>query len=293
MPRSSGPVQVSRAEVSKDLPARIVPGQTTRTEILLLLGEPDGRADRDRWFAYSSRVGRGGMGWKLFVAVGMGYGSASSVSKLGDWETARRAIIHFDSAGVVSNVDFEEKNCTLENRNCPDAGGRDILAAEEEERAAAEHAVQLAGAGTVLAGYGLFMWVTYDAPDCRRLKLSRSDYTSGKKLLIAEHAILGEARVRGGMPTSGHYMYPMLRYEEIAELRPVERHFFHQWIPIRTRSGSCHYLELMRPAQGGLSPDQARTLIIAHLDPSGAPAASGAGNFVREPSNITQHKEEP
>jgi len=126
VPRSSGPAASSRAEVSKTLPDQIIAGQTTRTQVLLTLGEPDGRGHQDRWFIYSSRVGRGGIGWSLVYAAGAGSGGVAGAVKMGDWERARRATIVFDAGGVVTQVDFEEKTCTpanhaIGNHNCFDA----------------------------------------------------------------------------------------------------------------------------------------------------------------------------
>jgi hypothetical protein len=55
---------------------------------------PDGRGEQDRWFSYASRVGRGGIGWELYWAVGAGYGGGiDGTVKLGDWEKVRRATI--------------------------------------------------------------------------------------------------------------------------------------------------------------------------------------------------------
>ena len=76
VPRSSGPAASSRAEVPKNLPGEIKAGEATRREVLLLLGEPDGRGDQDRWFTYGSSAGRGGVGWSLFYAVGAGTAAA-------------------------------------------------------------------------------------------------------------------------------------------------------------------------------------------------------------------------
>ena len=118
VPRSSGPIAGSRAEVSNTLPEQVKAGETTRTDVLLLLGEPDGRGDLDRWFTYGSRVGRGGVGWELLWAVGAGNSGIGGSVKLGDWERVRRATIQFDAAGVVSQVYFEERNCTIGKGAC-------------------------------------------------------------------------------------------------------------------------------------------------------------------------------
>jgi hypothetical protein len=271
--RPSGPAAASRVEVSKTLPEQIVAGQTTRTEVLLLLGEPDGRGDLDRWFTYGSRIGRGGAGWALLWGFGLPYGAATGgIAALGDWETVHRAIIRFDDSGVVSTVDFIEKNCTA--AKCIDVGGQEIKVAEEAERVLAVRTTQLAAAGEILAKYAAFQWTVVHAPDCRGstralTHANVSDQGFGHELLIAEHAILRSEHTlgnkRGEAPRQGEPAYSVLAYDEIAEVRPIERHLFQQWIPIRTRSGSCFYVTVQRPQLAGLSSDEARTLILAHV----------------------------
>jgi hypothetical protein len=274
VPRSSGPTKSSRVEVSNTLPEQIIAGQTTRAQVLLLLGEPDGRGDLDRWFTYGSRVGRGGVGWALFIAAGLGYGGgAAGVAKLGDWNTSRRVIIHFDGAGLVSDVDFAEKNCTEDNRNCLDAGGREIIAAEAAQSARVEHAAQLAAAGPVLARYASFVWIDYGYPQCSGLRLGKSRLSVGNELLIAEHAILGTGQGPDSNTGALKPHYSIVTYDQIEEVRPIERHLFHPWIPLRTRAGSCVYIRLA-PRTGELSPDEARALIVAHL--AAGPTAANA-----------------
>jgi hypothetical protein len=272
--RSSGPVAGSRAEVSKALPEQIVVGHTTRTDVLLLLGEPDGHGYQDRWFAYGSSVGRGGVGWSLFIAT---YGGAG-VAKVGDWETSRRAIIHFDDFGVVSRVDFDEKNCTtardsIGNHDCPDAGGREISSAEEAQRANAERAAQLIAAGAVLAEYGRFEWTVSHVPDCRRRELGSTlgaGLIIGDELLIAEHAILHSGASGYGQ---GVRPYAVLKYEDISDVRPV-KHVLVRWIPILTRDGSCIYVRLLKPRRSGVSADQARALILSRISAGSTPGES-------------------
>jgi hypothetical protein len=272
VPRSSGPAANSRAEISKSLPEQIVAGETTRREVLLLLGEPDGRGDKDRWFTFGSTVGRGGIGWSLFYAVGGGYGGTAGATKMGDWETVRRATIRFDDDGIASKVDFEEKNCTTErdaigNQKCPDAGGREILSNEIVQRLAAQRAAQLELAGTVLSSYATFQWIAQNGSDCRAMNLVSREHGWGHDLLIAEHAILGVADLRDGKSNRPGGPNWVLTYDEIAEVRPLEQHLLRDWIPIRTRTDACVYLRFLKPRQEGSTLSDARSLILAHLTP--------------------------
>ena len=91
VPRPAGPTRSSRIEVSAASLEQIVAGRTTRTEVLLLLGEPDGRADLDRWFTYGSRVLRGGVGWAMWV--GQGVGTLSEQMQLFDAFLSRTRLV--------------------------------------------------------------------------------------------------------------------------------------------------------------------------------------------------------
>jgi hypothetical protein len=109
----------SRANVGAASAPQIVAGQTTRLELLLAFGEPDGRGAQDRWFTYRTRTDRGGWHWALVCA---------SISPgligipVGDWERVERLTVRFDERGVVSDVSFEGRNCT---------GCRGVLSATE------------------------------------------------------------------------------------------------------------------------------------------------------------------
>jgi outer membrane protein assembly factor BamE (lipoprotein component of BamABCDE complex) len=119
--QSSETSSESRANVGPNTAPRIVPGSTTRTDVLLMLGEPDGRGDDDRWFSYRTHVSRGGWHWAaVWVAAGAGGGGAP----IDDWEAVRRLVVRFDERGVVSSVESAQKNCNG-CRNVLDAAGND------------------------------------------------------------------------------------------------------------------------------------------------------------------------
>jgi len=157
VPRTSGPVADSRIEVPKTLPDQIVAGQTTRADVLRLLGEPDGRGHLDGWFTYGSHIERGGVGW---LALYGGPGGGGGVAKMGDWETVRRATIHFDDEGVVTNVDVTEQNCTQDNGGCLDVGGQEMKVPEQKALAEQTLLAQLSASGdqAVVAVYRDVYW---------------------------------------------------------------------------------------------------------------------------------------
>jgi hypothetical protein len=76
----------------------------TRTEVLLLLGEPDVRGADDQWFSYTSYVGLGGVTW----------GDVPLVSTAGtERYLLRRFVVQFDNSGVISDVQSQQQTCVV------------------------------------------------------------------------------------------------------------------------------------------------------------------------------------
>jgi hypothetical protein len=123
------------------LPEHLVVGQTTRTQVLLVLGEPDGGAVDESWFVYGTIERRGGLRWAWVAAVGAGYGAgAAGGGLLGNWDSSRRLIIRFDANGVVSDTSIEQRNCTTGNSGgdlCLDVAGGDMSRADAAQKALA------------------------------------------------------------------------------------------------------------------------------------------------------------
>lgn len=94
----------SRQNVGERMPDFIVEGTTTRDDLLLRMGEPDGRGPEDRWFAYGSRYNEGGV---LFIAGAPGGVGGVGVSSI----RYRRIVVRFDDRGVVSSTGFVERTC--------------------------------------------------------------------------------------------------------------------------------------------------------------------------------------
>jgi hypothetical protein len=94
----------SRQNVGERLPDFIVEGATRRAEVLMRMGEPDGRGPGDRWFAYGSRYNEGGV---LFVAGGAGGVAGAGAESI----RYRRIVIRFDDQGVVTAAGLVERAC--------------------------------------------------------------------------------------------------------------------------------------------------------------------------------------
>ncbi len=115
----------SRREIEASTGDSIEAGKTTRVDVLLSFGEPDGRGIDDSWFSYGSiRV------W--------GVGVTTNGAPLGHQGIdARRMTVRFSPEGVVTKVDFEQRSCSRSGVRweshptpCLDPRGSDALTAD-------------------------------------------------------------------------------------------------------------------------------------------------------------------
>jgi hypothetical protein len=130
-------VPQSRRNVGDSVPDFIVAGKTTRADVLIALGEPDGAAEGGEQFVYTSVRGRGGF---FFFSVRGGF----------DFEkrTYRRLVILFDDAGTVKNSRLEVASCLGSDQyresgpdvhsQCVDVAGRDLPPIDSGDASAAQ-----------------------------------------------------------------------------------------------------------------------------------------------------------
>lgn len=104
IPIPAGYASSSRENIGPELPELLVTGETTRTDVLLLIGEPDVAADDESWMAYSSIYGKGGV---LFVMAAGGSAGGVGSEKV----QHRYLIVQFDAEGLVRTADFVDKSC--------------------------------------------------------------------------------------------------------------------------------------------------------------------------------------
>ena len=104
-PLASGPLPDSRMNIPAQIPTSIAIGHTSRREVLLELGEPDGLGPNDAWYSYGSAFSHGGLGI-LTVSYGASYDARHNVE-------VRRLFLQFDSSGVLSSVNLETKRCPM------------------------------------------------------------------------------------------------------------------------------------------------------------------------------------
>ena len=105
-------------------------GKSTRTELLMRLGEADAAALDSSWLLYRTREGLGGALLLLISGTGMPMG----VMPAQDFNFAR-LVVYFDAAGVVERVAPEGGRCTFVGRGrgpgsrpvqCPNIEGTDL-----------------------------------------------------------------------------------------------------------------------------------------------------------------------
>jgi len=119
----------TRENLAERTPEFIVPGKTTREDVLLTLGEADGAALDESWFSYGAVLGQGGV---LFIVMTLGGGGAFGAEAV----EHRRLVVYFDPGGVVERTQFEKRLCpkamfgsdtqSAESPPCLDFAGRDL-----------------------------------------------------------------------------------------------------------------------------------------------------------------------
>jgi hypothetical protein len=104
VPIPSGYSGSSRENIGVEVTTSLTKGVTTREDVLLRLGEPDGAAHDGSWLAYGSVYGRGGLGFVVFAGGGAAGGGGEKVEY-------RRLIVTFDQQGLMTGADFVSREC--------------------------------------------------------------------------------------------------------------------------------------------------------------------------------------
>jgi hypothetical protein len=180
-------------------------GKTTRVDVLLALGEPDGRAVDERWFTYSSA--------RPFEAGFVGIGSWEYVKG-----TVNRLVVQFDATGIVSNVDFQQSHCSgfLSAQGCVDVRGSDLIAAD----------IASGKMGTVLLNYNNASF-NYSSNDYCSFDNS-GPLSSGPFALTDREIVMGETE---------------LSYNRVAAILPFRKEAS-SWIRLKRYDGICIFIEV-------------------------------------------------
>jgi hypothetical protein len=226
----------SRANIADVTPTTIVTGQTTRVQVLMSLGEPDGRAADDSWFLYESVANRGGGQW---LAVGVeGLGGHGGAMPLGNWDISSRLIVKFSVEGTVSNVAWQRKECnqwggtgdfgiSQAQGDCPDPRGSDLALVDAKSHA-------FASVGTIVSQYSNYWFLQSKPPNCKFPGLLFSTPHQGQSFSIGELGIIWQEATGG---------WRVISFKDVQYVRPLEEHGLGKWLlPIETRDGSCMFL---------------------------------------------------
>jgi outer membrane protein assembly factor BamE (lipoprotein component of BamABCDE complex) len=93
----------SRGNVPAGQPKWIVPGTTSREDVLLRLGTPDEQARDGRWIGYLSSRHEGG------IALFLPFGSGGAITA--ETYTERRLVVWLDERGIVTGTESVQKEC--------------------------------------------------------------------------------------------------------------------------------------------------------------------------------------
>lgn len=104
VPLPTGYRESSRENLGEEVTSLLVAGESTREDVLLLLGEPDGAGPNDSWLTYGSIYSQGGV---IFLLCGQGGCLGAGSEKMG----YRRLIVTFDGFGVMTKHEFVDKDC--------------------------------------------------------------------------------------------------------------------------------------------------------------------------------------
>lgn len=99
----------SRANLSDSAAASIIPGKTTRSDVLLSLGPPDVAAVDESWFFYESDFLKKQSG--VWLVVGFPGGGAVGRWPLSSAMLFRRLYVTFTDKGIVATSESSEEEC--------------------------------------------------------------------------------------------------------------------------------------------------------------------------------------
>jgi outer membrane protein assembly factor BamE (lipoprotein component of BamABCDE complex) len=242
-------VSESRHNVGERMPDFIVAGTTTRDDVLLRLGEPDGRGPGDRWFAYGSSYSEGGV---IFIMAAGGGAGGAGVEAI----RYRRIVVRFDDQGVVGSANFVERLCpsymlaagSSESKSEPCV---DVATDEAAETVALmEPAVPMGE--QVLAAFAQVRWLGEFGRSADPLNLPASG-----ALTLTDRSLVFEGRPA---PAGGSAKIIRIPYSEVMQV---------------SVSGAVVAIELSRLATLAFEVDQAGSFKQSSPDKPGAMKSSG------------------
>lgn len=129
VPLSEKPSLDRRQNITDEVPAFIVAGVTTKADVLLMLGEPDGASANELQFTYTKGIRTGGVAIVMCAPGGCGGGSSATMAY-------DRLTIQFDDKNVVTSSWHERIRCNESDFGnnssgpCANVAGQDLLLTE-------------------------------------------------------------------------------------------------------------------------------------------------------------------
>jgi hypothetical protein len=262
IPLMPGDMDVSRTNIGATVPEFIVAGRTTRADVLLALGEPDGGGEEGDQFTYSRIASKGGMAFLVAGAAGNSMGA-------GTFETRKmsyaRLVVRFDSAGVVIEAKVQTDACmelavsaSSATGPCADPAGRDLPPIGAPDAATLD---ELARGHT----FASVMWLR----GSRGFDFVQNPSGASAPIFLKGRLVVGETNLLFFPPEAKGKTGPYLRlpYARIAEAY-IEKYGRSRSLVIRGTGGAYETFMF-----GGFSVDREATeeaarLIGAHLKPA-------------------------
>lgn len=259
--QSLGVSRDTRSNLDTETPNAFVPGESTRADVLLQLGEPDGRGDDDLWFSYGNRLKRGGLQWAACGAALSGSAGCLPISKV---YRSQRLIIRFDANGRLREQSFEPVDCAGSG-DCLSASGADILV--KARLAVAVRALD-AELGQVLSSWQPFLYGKSEDATCR----NRVNILERLLDIAPAHVRLQDSGFRqptgaldirhGGLSWSDEHPDSDPGWEVVSlpiatdsQVLPVTSYHRYPIVPVRRADGRCTLLAI--PPSGDRLTDEA------------------------------------
>ncbi len=236
---------ISRGNVPKKVPPELLAGKSSRTDVLLTLGEPDGRGPEDSWFTYAS-TRTWAVGGVLLMAA---YGGEGLLGGMGGSQSGTRLLINFDDAGLVTGARVDRHTCPggallivtgssnkdvdASSKDCLDPTGEDIRGVRQEidqqvDALYPDH-------GGVIARYDRALVVQHPYPGC---KFPHTMYFHTGPVFVTAHALI-QPRPVG---RSGAAEPTVLPFNEVEQVLPLQRHNLVNFIVLQRKDHVCLFL---------------------------------------------------